>query len=497
MKKIHLFLGLLILLVTIFSLTGAVNAAEEVTDRELAITAAYTYMPWFKEGKKVTEGFDIGKFSGISTVANKINTKFNLHNYATAEELDDWIVDDFNGLKSLKQNGLNVLRIKRGNDIIIGIEGSFSPVDAFEDIKYGLTNYTNQEKYLKEYIKQTLDEYSNKEGIYNFYVTGHSLGGYLAQIGGAELERLITENAKYSNLKLAKIVDFNGMGINFFTLFGDKYNYGSHQTEIEILKKLGNEGRLIEYYVYGDVVSALGVHYGEMRQVTPSIDSITYHRTNYKMLKTFGRTLVQLAEKQTVFNAFKTSLDGAESFYGVNNIAAYLNLTHEVDHFVTLQPDTSKNAPEVKIIENKSILSSHVQTGKSSLTIRKSTTLKAVTSNASAKKYEWYSSDDKKNWTLVKTIDLYNLAGKVPENTFEIDVNSIKVGKSKYYKVISYYDDNYVSSKYNYNQKIKQYEYVKTGETTNASGTVESIIKVTRNKDIKSTMKSLILKLKK
>lgn len=495
MKKIFLVILIFALFIGMFSYCNIVNAADEVTDREMAIAASYCYMPWFQKGKKITQGFDIGKFNSISTIANSINTKFNLHNYATADELNDWIVDDFNGLKALRQNGLNVMRLKKDNNILIAITGSFSPVDAYEDIKYGLKNYNNQEKYLKAYINNALDYYSRQSGDYNFYVTGHSLGGYLAQIAGAEIDNLISENSKYKNLKLIKIVDFNGMGINFFTFFGDKYNYGNKTNTIKTLKKLGDKGKLIEYYVYGDLVSSLGVHYGEMRMITPSIDSITYHRTNYQVLKSFGNKLVKLAEVQTPLNSFKTSLEGAEDFYKVNNIAAYLNLTHEADAFVTLNPSTSKNKPTVKIIENKTALSSHNPNSKNDIQIIKSTKLKALTSFASAKKYVWSESDDNKKWKVIKTVDLYNLNGETPTNTLDIDINSISTGKSKYYKVDSYYDDSYVPSRYNYNEKTKQYEYIETNDSMRTSDNKTSAtIKVTHRKSISSMLENFISK---
>jgi hypothetical protein len=460
MKKRY-FLLILILFISIFSYTGIVKATDDtVSDRDMAIASALSYVP-LQKNKTMAQSFSVANINVVSKIVNFVNSKFNLHDYATIHELDDWKVDDYNGLKALTENGLSVFRLKRNNDIIIVITGSNSPTDAFEDIKYGLCNYNNQEKYLKQYIMSTLKEYSSKDGNYNFYITGHSLGGYLAQIGGATMEDAITQNANtYKNITLKRIVDFNGMGIDYFTLFGSKYNYGSQEKVIETLKKIGNDGRLIEYYTYGDVVSALGVHYGELRMLTPSIDSITYHRTNYQALKSFGNNLIRLAEKETVFNGFKTDLTGVQKFYQVNNIAAYLNLTHEADTFVTIDLNESKNKPVVKIIQNRNVLSSHISKGTSFIQSSSSVTLKALTSYASAKKYEWYVSDDKENWKLIKTIDLSNLNGVAPTNTLDIDINSIPSGKSKYYKVMSYYDDNYVARKYHYNEKTKKYEYI-------------------------------------
>ncbi len=495
MIRKRFFILTLALLIGFLSYTGIVKAAdEEVTDRDMAIASAMSYVP-LQKNKTMAQCFDIADIQVISKIVNFVNSKFNLHDYATVHELDEWIVDDYNGgLKVFTQNGFTAFRLINGNNVMIVIRGSNSPVDAFEDIKYGLNNFTKQEKYVKQYVESTLEKYSKKDGNYNFYVTGHSLGGYLAQIAGATMEDKITSNESYSNLSLKKVVDFNGIGINFFTAFGEKYNYGNHAQAISTLKKLGNEGRLIEYYIYGDLVSALGVHYGEMRMLTPSIDSITYHRSVYAVLGKFGKNIVSLAEKNTFLNAFKTNLTNAQNFYQTQNIAAYLNLTHEADTFVTIDLDTSNQQPSVRIIENKNVLSSHTTTNKNVIQATKNITLKALTSYASAKKYEWYVSTDKTNWTLIKTSDLYNVSnGEIVTNTLDIDINTIPTDSSKYYMVKSYYDDNYLSSKYNYNTTKRQYEYVENGNSKDAEyEPISCVIEVKHKKSAVTTIKTKI-----
>lgn len=458
MKKKYYIITLFILCLAIIFNASTVKATnDEVTDREMAIASAMSYVP-LQKNKTMSQCFDIADIKLISEVVNYVNSKFNLHDYGTIHELDDWIVDDYNCLQGLKQNGLTTFRLKRDNDIIIVIRGSNSPVDAFEDIKYGIKNATIQEKYLKEYIKNTMEYYSKQEGNYNFYITGHSLGGYLAQIGGAYIE----DNIKnYTNMKLARIVDFNGMGINFFTAFGNKFNYGDKKDTIETLKKIGEDGRLIEYYTYGDLVSSLGVHYGEMRELVPSIDSITYHRNNYAVLKSFGSKIIKVAEADTPFNACKTDLSNAQNFYKVGNIASYLNLTHEADVFACIETEKSVNKPEVRITDSSALISNFFEktASKDLITIRNSTTIRATTAYASAKKYEWYENVNGE-WKLIKTSTIdkndpeYNPDVAVT-NELEIDLNDFKPGEMKEYMVKSYYNDNYVASKYYINSDNK------------------------------------------
>lgn len=486
-KKYYIITLVLFCLMLILNIS-TVNATKEVTDREMAIASAMSYVP-LQKNKTMSQCFDIANKKLISQVVNYVNSKFNLHDYGTIEELDDWIVDDYSCLQGAKQNGLTTFRLKRDNDIIIVVRGSNSPVDAFEDIRYGITNATKQEKYLEEYIKDTMKYYSKKSGNYNIYITGHSLGGYLAQIGGAYIEENIDN---YNNIKLARIVDFNGMGINFFTAFGNEYNYGNKKDTIDILKELGKDGRLIEYYTYGDLVSSLGVHYGEMRELIPSIDSITYHRNNYAVLKSFGSRIIKVAQADTPFNACKTDLSNSQNFYKVGNIAAYLNLTHEADVFATIETDKSANKPEVRITDSTALVSNFLEkaASKKSITIRKTTTIRALTAYASAKKYEWYEKVNGE-WKLIKTSTIdkndsaYNPDATVT-NELKIDINKFKPGEEKEYMVKSYYNDNYTASKYYINSDDKYaYKEIDGASKQEKSKVVTGKIKVKRAKESK------------
>lgn len=460
-----------IIILTIFCLMlilnfSVVKATEEVTDREMAIAAAMSYVP-VKEGKTMSECFDLNGNKTISKVVNYVNGKFNLHDYATLEELDDWIVDEYKLTRELTQCGLNIFRLKKDNNLMIVVTGTNSLVDAFEDIRYGVRNATIQEIYMKKYLSEALNEYSKKNEKYNIYITGHSLGGYLAQVGGAYIEDTINSNNKYKNLKLARIVDFNGMGINYLTALGKNHNYGNKNNIIETLKAIGEDGRLIEYYTYGDIVSSLGVHYGEMRELTPSIDSIAYHRWNYRALGSFGSKLFKIAEADTFMNGCKTDLSNAQSFYKVGNIAAFLNLTHEADTFVTINENESINQPVVKVTEKTATIANffdgvNKNIYKTSFTISSTKKIRAVTAYASAKKYEWYVKENG-NWKLIKTSTIdkndstYNPNEKVT-NELELKISNFKYGEEKEYMVKSYYNDNYISSKYYINEK-DQYGY--------------------------------------
>ena len=506
MKRKCLIFGLIFCLMFVLS-ASVVKAAEtknsSVSDREMAIACALSYVP-LREGKTMSQNFNIGQFKLISKVVNDINSKFNLHDYATIHELDDWKVASFRN-REISEKSMAAFVLEKDNNLIIAFRGT--DFEALADVAYGLTNYHNQEEYANKYVLEILDKYGAKNENYTIYVAGHSLGGYLAQTAGAELARNI---GKYDNLELGRIVTFNGIGINFLTYLGEKYNYGNQQQNIETLKDLGNKEKLIEYYVYGDVVTALGVHYGEMRMILPSIDSITYHRTNYKLLEDLNKK-IKLSERlsgfveRDSFNIFKTDIYSAKDLYQLNDsIVAFLNLTHEADAFATIETEKSINAPELKIAESKGLLTEVKDYFLSStknlerLEIKESTKLKAITSYASAKKYEWYVSKDKRNWELIKTSTIEENQKEQPTNTLDIDIKSFEEGETKYYKVVSYYNDNYVSSKYHYNEAKAQYEYVEneTKSQHEESKTIEKTIQIKRKKDNKVKIVNALRNLK-
>ncbi|MBE5820617.1 MAG: DUF2974 domain-containing protein [Clostridiales bacterium] len=493
-KKI--IISLIVFCLSILALTNGVNANNlyeaDSLHREMAIACAMSYVP-LQENKKMSECFNINDINAISEIVNFFNAKINLHDYASINEVDDWMVVDYRN-KEISEKSMAAFLLKKDNNLIIVFRGT--DIDWPTHIVYATQNYHSQEQYANKYVLEILDEYCDDGVEYNVYVTGHSLGGYLAQIAGAKIEQTLVADTKYSNIHLKEIVDFNGIGINFLTKLGDTENYGNQAENIATLKKLGEEGRLIEYYTFGDCVSALGVHYGEMRELLPSIDSITYHRENFKLLGDFNEA-IQLSENLYKFmefeeeyaNIFKTEVLSAREFYKLNDsILGFLLVTHEADSFACIDIAKAEKSPEIKVTEIKGLIASYFAQSKEVFETSKSITLKASTNYASSKRYEWYSSTDNgATWNLEKVSTIFEDdaefdLSKAPTNKLDIDISSIEKGASKLFKVVAYYDDVYVKSKYNYNEEIEQYEYIKEDIERKFDGTqkVEKIIEVKR-----------------
>lgn len=103
-------------------------------------------------------------------------------------EIGDWTVVKHNSSK----HGFGGIALKNGNNLILAFAGSNGPIDCFDDASM-LWQKCPQSNNAAEFIQDVLDK--NKD-IQNIYVTGHSLGGVLAQYGISYLY-----GKDYNNLK--------------------------------------------------------------------------------------------------------------------------------------------------------------------------------------------------------------------------------------------------------------------------------------------------------
>ena len=137
----------------------------------------------------------------------------------------------------------------------------------------GLVNYHSEEGYAKNYAAKIAERYPNS----NIYITGHSLGGYLAQIGASE----IILNYNKNNLK--KVVYFNGIGLKY-----NKLIFWAKEEAMNSLVEYYNGSKsnpnLISYNIYGDVFSALGTHSGAVKGFEATEKAINNHKGKYLSL---------------------------------------------------------------------------------------------------------------------------------------------------------------------------------------------------------------------
>ncbi len=185
-------------------------------------------------------------------------------------------------------------------EVVIAYRGTdlTDAIDWLEDLVYGVANDSGQDKYAENYAKYISDIYSD-DG-YKIYITGHSLGAYLAQVGAAKLIN-IEEDGTANAGNLQRVVYFNGMGLFAFK----KSLINPNPSHSEMARKFilwnSSDGtpddKIMLVHMNGDPVSSIGVHYGQVKTLHASHDvAAAYNAAYTKCLNTKLATLINNAK---------------------------------------------------------------------------------------------------------------------------------------------------------------------------------------------------------
>lgn len=172
----------------------------------------------------------------------------------------------------------------RGDEVVLAYRGTDEFLEWLHDGLGFINNITFEESYAKDKAREVAEKYAaNGKDV---YITGHSLGGYLAQIGAAEF----LKTPYKSKLKTCEY--FNGMGLDY-AYWAQEHNIPvppgiasptlkqkyTHDVDRHLLEHFWvfEHGRVYGHSIKGDFVSPMGKHSGLRSSYPAAKECITHH----------------------------------------------------------------------------------------------------------------------------------------------------------------------------------------------------------------------------
>ena len=232
-----------------------------VTDRDMALFMKLSYRDDSYIKKVLDKDYQWTKADNIVKGDSKPENKYELmHN----ELSQYWEVDKTyhydSGLDAVLFKTKSALSIVPGGLVhVLAIRGTKGGKDIGNDVVVAFGQNPQQGKEIEEIIK----DIGLREDIKNFYITGHSLGGYLTQRAVVKLHKLANEENGYLIEPAAKkyrdfyrnvfkkATTFNAPKIVASILNRDLYNKSI------LSKQLAKEGKIKHYGMSGDNVARL------------------------------------------------------------------------------------------------------------------------------------------------------------------------------------------------------------------------------------------------
>ena len=336
--------------------------------------------------------------SGATKAFSEPGEKYYFLNFAHTKEMEErgWTIFDYDTKDTIEitkkeiqdyfPNAVNfegvfdAVTFRRGNNFVIAFRGTDYPdlLEWIEDVAYivdGQHAEAAMAYYYAQKVYTEILEATNNDPNTKIYVTGHSLGAYLAQIGGAAIidkEAGITYKKldvfnnpkKYDNYAsmaqdyskgqshLEQVAYFNGMGVGgllmsskltrqvqnsliYLSTHDKNGNLVNSNNKVNYSDNVSSSGRLVLYSMDSDPVSSIGLHYGEIYKLEVGADAITNHRETHKsglgtVIQALAKNYDEIKEYIDLLNIFDKkekdsyytdSANALESLiYGVDNI---------------------------------------------------------------------------------------------------------------------------------------------------------------------------------
>lgn len=348
--------------------------------------------------KRYIEGFSDRKMeslvSFITTATVEPGEYYYFMNFADVSELKGWEIYDFSTIQGTKfknsvswSDTFDAITFKRGNNYVIAYRGTDFP-DLYEwltDFAYAVNGANNQTMQAYYYAQNQYEKILKKDNAAKIYVTGHSLGGYLAQVGGAALvdyeagkiclskdncendpqERntLDTSSVDFSTNDVYKdaysktdshieqVAYFNGMGVNgllensklainlsdalvYLSTHDKKGNYNNTERSVNYADDVKSSGRLVLYSMNNDPISSIGLHFGEIYKFDIAADAITNHLDHSLSGEVFNNYISSVANKindAKIIDIFKSI---SEYIRSNNGNLATINNQNKIDDYL-------------------------------------------------------------------------------------------------------------------------------------------------------------------
>lgn len=370
--------------------------------------------------------------------------------YASVDEVKDWAIVDHVSKKATKVSNkigkFEATTFRYKNNIVIAYRGTDFPdlLEWMSDITYITNDMRGYEDLAEEYalkiVNKYTEDYNKKKADKNawpaepnFYITGHSLGGYLTPVGAlAVIKDKTCEGRKY----LRDVVYFNGMGLDLNQI---NILTNSRSDDFELLKKW-SEGKgfdktkhkVVCYNIKGDLISAMGRHVNQV-SFYASEGAVRRHMADSSVMQAATRNIVvknltsivlkianrfsyiRLPEVEGYFSYYNKQYD---KLYGIGKEISILDLVwfcHEpsASLFYNISQGTRGNSETVKIRQNV-IYNSGIRT-------RIELTAEAT---GKVKSYQWYENGKKVDGATTSTYIIERTIGKnkVYENQYSVDV---------------------------------------------------------------------------
>lgn len=233
---------------------------REVDSRTLAIFSALSYEDGTEAKRR--SGF----YGEIRGSHSELGEKYYFLNGASVKPggsdayVRDWVVAGYvdAGVPLFAGTHFSATVYAHGDDIVLAYRGTDEKPEWNNDGLGYFANYTLEEPHAKLMaLRVAWKYYAAGKRV---HITGHSLGGYLAQVGAAR----IIFKGYYDMLKSCEY--FNGIGLDYGLMSPRLPDQYQHASERELLSGWGaRTGGFVLHRIFGDPVSPLGIHSGKIR----------------------------------------------------------------------------------------------------------------------------------------------------------------------------------------------------------------------------------------